>query len=154
MTSSILIRRLLIQALMWPQLVIKIDPALGFPQKLSQCAIGPAFGYGELEQAHKPLGVAIIGGRSCSAHRTYEAFRQERRSRLLRSILAALIRMKDSARNRELNKLDRGHHQIRTHLIIKRQREAMAYPFLECKAAHTFVRSARWISKISENITS
>lgn len=48
MTSSIVIRRLLIQALMWPQLGIKIDPALGFPQKLFQRAIGPTFGYADV----------------------------------------------------------------------------------------------------------
>lgn len=46
---------------MRPVLVIKIDPALSFPQNLSQRAIGAAFSYGELENANKPLGVAIIG---------------------------------------------------------------------------------------------
>src|SRR5258708_36871490 len=106
---------------MRPVLVIKIDPALSFLQKLSQRTIRPAFGYSELENANKPLGVAIVCGRACSAHRTHEAFHQEGRSRLLRSILASLIRMKDGARDRERNELDRGHHQIRTHLIIKCQ---------------------------------
>jgi Tn3 transposase DDE domain len=48
------IRRLLLQALKRPVLVIKIDPELGFPQKLSQRAIGTAFRYGELENADKP----------------------------------------------------------------------------------------------------
>jgi hypothetical protein len=138
MISGILIRRLLTQSFMRPVLIIKIDPALGFLQKLSQCAIGPAFGYSELKNANKPLCVAIVCRRPCSTHRAHEAFPQEHRSRLLGSILAALIRMKDGARNRELNELDRRNHQIRTHLIVKRQRKAMTCPFPECKAATHF----------------
>src|SRR5712692_9268435 len=46
--------------------------------------------------------------------------------------------MKDGARNRELNEFDRGNYQIRTHLIIKRQRQAMACPFPDRKAAAHF----------------
>src|SRR5437016_6297207 len=99
MISGMVIRRLLLQALMWPILIIKIDPALGFPQELPKCAIGTTFGNGKLEHAHKPLGVAIVGRGSCATHRAHEAFRQERCSRLLRSILAALIGIKDGARN-------------------------------------------------------
>src|SRR6266571_5270042 len=138
MLFSILVRRLLMQALMWPILMIKIDPALGFPQKISQRPIGPAFGYSELKNANEPFCVAVVGGRSCAANRTHEAFHQERRSRLLSSILAALIRVKDGARNQELNQFDRGNNQIRTHLIIKSQRKAMACPFPERKAAAHF----------------
>src|SRR6266487_1016165 len=133
------------QALMWPLLVIKIDPTLGFPKKLSLCSIGPAFRYGELENANKPLGVAIVCRCPCSTHRSHEAFRQECRSCLLSSILAALIRMKDGARNRELHELDRRNHQIGTHLIIKRQRQAMTCPFPERKAA-THFRAIRQVN--------
>jgi hypothetical protein len=68
MLSGIVVRRLLMQALMWPILIIKIDPALSFPQKLSQGTIGPAFGYSELKNANEPFCVAIVGGRPCSAH--------------------------------------------------------------------------------------
>ncbi len=126
------------QAFMRAVLVIKIDPALGFPQKLSQCAIGVAFGDGELEDAHKALGVAIVGGHACPAHRAHEAFLQKRRSRLLGSILAALIRMKDGARHPELHELDRGDDQVGTHLIVKGQGEAVACSFPERKAATHF----------------
>src|SRR6267154_772413 len=77
MISGIVIRRLLMQSLMRPVLVIKIAPALGFPQKLSQRAIGPAFGYSELKHAHKPFCIAIVCGCSCSTHGTLEAFLQE-----------------------------------------------------------------------------
>jgi|GEM_PF-7070982 len=62
MISGIVIRRLLMQALMWPQLVIKINPALCFAEKFSQRAIGPAFGYSELENANKPFCIAIVCG--------------------------------------------------------------------------------------------
>jgi hypothetical protein len=55
MISGIVIRRLLIQALMWPHLGIKIDPALGFVEEFSQRAIGPASGYSELKYANEPL---------------------------------------------------------------------------------------------------
>ena len=127
MLTGIVIRRLLMQSFMRPVLVIKIDPALSFPQKLSQGTIGPAFGYRELKNANEPFCVAIVGGRPCSAHRPREAFCQECHSRLLRSILAALIRMKDGARNRELHEFDRGNHQVCPHLIIKRQVHVAAH---------------------------
>src|SRR5947209_763269 len=126
MISGIVIRRLLIQAFMWPQLVIKIDPALGFVEKFSQRAIGPTSGYSELKYANEPFCITIVCGRPRSTHGALKSFHQERRSRLLGSILAALIRMKDGSRNRELNLVDRGNHQVGTHLIIKRQRKTMA----------------------------
>src|SRR5262249_31636514 len=115
--------------------MIKIDPSFCCSQEISQRSIRPAFGYRELKLADKALGVAIIGWGASSAHRTHEAFRQQCRSRLESSILAALIRMKDGARYRELHELDGGHHQIRTHVIIKGQRQAMACPFPERKTA-------------------
>src|SRR4051794_35076306 len=102
----------------------------------SSCVSLPYFfELGNALLANKALGVAIIGWGASSAHRTHEAFRQECRSRLESSILAPLIRMKDGTRYRELHELDGGHHQIRTHLIIKRQRQAMACPFPERETA-------------------
>jgi len=78
MLPSILIRRLLLQALMGPQVIVKINPALGFLKKLPQRAIGPALGDSELENPHKPLGVAIVSGRPCPTHRAHEAFPKKR----------------------------------------------------------------------------
>src|SRR5260370_36634673 len=91
MLESMVIRRLLLQSFMRPLLVIKIDPALGLLQKLSQRAIGPAFGYGKLKHANKSLCVAVVFGRACSAHGTLEPFEQELGSRLLLSVSPPLI---------------------------------------------------------------
>src|SRR2546427_17243 len=126
MISGIVIRRLLLQSLMRPVLVIKIAPVLGFPQKLSKCAIGPAFGDSELKHANKPFCIAIVCGCSCSTHGPLESFPQESGSCFESSILAALIRMKDGARHRKLHEFDGRDNQVCTHLIVKRERKTMS----------------------------
>src|SRR5713226_7770475 len=104
------------QSFMRPVLVIKIAPALSFSQKFSQCTIGAAFGYGELKHANKAFCIAIVCGCSCSTHGTLEAFPQESGSCFQSSILAALVRMKESARHRKLNEFDGRDHQVCTQL--------------------------------------
>src|SRR5258708_40270319 len=123
---------------MRPALIIKITPAPCFPQKLSKHAIGPSFGYSELTYANKPFCIAIVGGCSCSTHRTLESFHQESGSCFESSILAPLIRMKDGAGYRKLNEFDGRDHQVCTHLIVKRKREAMSCPLPERKTATHF----------------
>ena len=138
MISGIVIRRLLMQSLMRPKLVIKIAPALCFPQKLSQRAIGPALRYGELKHTDKPFCIAIVCGCPCSTHGAWEAFHQESGSCFESSILAALIRMKDGARYRKLNEFDSRNHQVCTHLIVKCERKAMSCPLPERKTSTHF----------------
>src|SRR5260370_32481505 len=138
MISGIVIRRLLLQPFMRPVLVIKIAPALGFPQKLSKRAIGSAFGYGELKYANKPFCIAIVGGCSRSTHGALEPFHQESSSCFESSILAPLIRMKDGAWYRKLNEFDSRNHQVCTHLIVKCQRKAMSCPLPERKTSTHF----------------
>src|SRR5712692_576967 len=121
MISGIVIRRLLMQRFMRPKLVIKIAPALCFLQKLSKRVIGSAFGYSELKHANKPFCIAIVGGCSCSTHRTLKSFHQESASCFESSILAPLIRMKDGAGYRKLNEFDGRDNQVCTHLIVKRK---------------------------------
>src|SRR5258708_16606045 len=138
MISGIVIRRLRMQALMRPELVIKSAPALGLLQKRSKRVIGSAFGYSELKHANKPFCIAIVCGCSCSTHRTLESFHQESGSCFESSILAPLIRMKDGAGYRKLNEFDGRDHQVCTHLIVKRKREAMSCPLPERKTATHF----------------
>src|SRR5258708_8212363 len=116
------------QSFMRPVLVIKIAPALSFSQKFSKRTIGAAFGYGELKHANKPFCVAIVCGCSCSTHGALESFPQESGSCFESSILAALISMKDSAGHRKLHEFDGRNNQVCTHLIVKRQRQAMLFP--------------------------
>src|SRR5712691_7750823 len=138
MISGILIRRLLMQSLMRPVLVIKIAPALGFPQKLSKRAIGAAFGYSQLKHANKPFCIPIVCGCSCSTHGTLESFHQESGSCFESSILAPLIKMKDGARHRKRNEFDGRDNQVCTHLIVKRERKAMSCSLPERKASTHF----------------
>src|SRR5260370_9315764 len=126
------------QSFMRPVLVIKIAPALSFSQKFSKRTIGAAFGYGELKHANKPFCVAIVCGCSCSTHGALESFPQESGSCFESSILAALISMKDSAGYRKLHEFDGRDNQVCTHLIVKRQRQAMSCPLPEPKTAPHF----------------
>ncbi len=63
MIFRIVIRRLLLQALMWSHLIVKIDPVFCFAQKVSQRPIRSAFGEGELNMPTKrsaePLSVGV-----------------------------------------------------------------------------------------------
>src|SRR5260221_14193717 len=129
MLSGIVIRRLLLQSFMRPLLVIKIDPVLGFLQKLSQRAIGPAFGYGKLKHANKPLCVAVVCRRACSAHGTLEPFEQERGSRLLRSVLTPLMTVPDHDMHREFDHLTVSEDQVSAHALIKGQSRTILRSF-------------------------
>src|SRR5947209_4594254 len=138
MLTGIVIRRLLMQSFMRPVLVIKIDPALGFLQKLSKRAIGPTFGYGKLKNANKPLCVAVVCRRACSAHGTLEPFEQERGPRLLCSVLAPLITVPDYARHREFDHLNGRDDQVSVHALIKRQSQNMPRSFPQRETATHF----------------
>jgi len=74
---------------MWPGGVVKVDPLLGGSQKVSQRTIRLTLGDGQLKEPHKALGIAIVGRRPCSAHRTDKALLQQELSGLNERSLSA-----------------------------------------------------------------
>src|SRR5206468_2914443 len=123
---------------MRPQVVIEVNPAFCGLQELSERAIRSAFSDRELKLADKALRIAVIRGRARSAHRPLKAFAQERVTSLFRSVLAALIAMPDHARHREGDHLNGGDYQVRTHLIIKGERQDMPRALPERKTPAHF----------------
>ena len=68
MIPSILIRRAAAQTLMRSLVIIEIHPVLCHLKELPQRPIGHSFGDSELEESHKPFGIAVICWRISSVH--------------------------------------------------------------------------------------
>ena len=67
MVLNVLERGEVIEPLMWPLLMVKVDPSLSCSQQLPQRIIGATIGDGQLEDADKSLGIAV--GLSRQLHR-------------------------------------------------------------------------------------
>jgi hypothetical protein len=70
---SELIGRAILQTLMRPLSIVKVDPGLCCAQKVTECLIGSPLSYRQLENADKAFGIPIIGWGASSAHRELKA---------------------------------------------------------------------------------
>jgi len=73
MIGSELIRRTIAHALMWSHVVIKVDPVLRCPEKVSQGSIAPALRNRQLKGPNKAFGMPVVRWGPRSAHRADEA---------------------------------------------------------------------------------
>src|SRR6516165_7829067 len=99
--------------------IVEIDPGFSCSQEITQGMIGTTVCHSELEDAHKALGIAIIGGGSSPTHRLHKSFLQQKLSSLEGAILLALITMPDSACSLKHHGINHAGHQIGTHMIIE-----------------------------------
>src|SRR5260370_34283212 len=135
MFLSKLIRRNVVQALMRPHPIIKLDPILGSSEELAQGLIRAAFSHGELEDPNKPFRVAVGRGRACPAHRELKAFFQQELPCRFGPKLLALIAVKNGVWNVKGQRFQSASDQIRPHMVLKSETENMPRPFPEPKAA-------------------
>src|SRR5579875_507546 len=142
MLLSILERGEVLQSLMRPLVIVKIDPRLRRAQKLAQCVIRSAISYRQLEGANKAFCIAIVSGRACTAHRENKPFAQKQFTRLGSPILLALIAMPDWLSHLKREGLNRIQNQLGAHMVIEGNPQHLARAVAQGKTA-THLRAIR-----------